>query len=662
MAPTELVEKPKNADRSARRREKSRDAARCRRQQESDTFNEICNVIPVPSKILAQMDRSMIMRLMISFMKFRNLLNTENATHLQDCKKNTSETETSYDEEYIDTLNGFVIVLSHDCDILYVSDNVKHHIGVGSLELMGQNLFCYTHEGDHLEITNSMKESTDVKTPRSFFMRMKSTLTSAGKNVNLKSALYKVLKCEGIVHQSHDGNPRYMVAYCEPIPHPANIEMVLDCNTFLSQHSLNMHFTYCDEDRVHELLMYCEDDMIGQSFFDFCHTDDIKSLEESFKTLYRLGQITTSRYRMLVKSGGYVWVVSQATVINNPRNQQPSNIVCIHYVISGVTEEKCVLSLAQLKYVEENENMPKLEEISDDQLEVVDCNDEIFDSTICDSTSSIFVGSNKSTDDLFDSTSSIFHPTTEALEALAKNAPSIGDEIKFKDFNFDDCTVIDEEMCRNAPCIGDPMWDCTFLSSKDTKQFVEGDTASEMEQLLCGILPDENYPPQVKAGSVLVGNQPLTTITAVPDAGTVLATRMKRKLPRDLQIITIPKTQYQRHVQPALAHTEKCGTFKYDPPENVKTSSFSNPPTKRQKRQSNVDSSYGEGWDCGEKNRYEYEDGCDRIGDTPSPIFKRENRSWLPVLSLHDCEINAPVEDGVSALEWMTLSDVLSAA
>lgn len=28
---------------------------------------------------------------------------------------------------------------------------------------MGQNLFGYTHEGDHLEITNCMKESTGMK-------------------------------------------------------------------------------------------------------------------------------------------------------------------------------------------------------------------------------------------------------------------------------------------------------------------------------------------------------------------------------------------------------------------------------------------------------------------------------------------------------------------
>ena len=40
---------------------------------------------------------------------------------------------------------------------------------------------------------------------------------------------------------------RYLVAVGEPIPHPSDIEIPLDCNTFLSKHNMDMTFTYCDE-------------------------------------------------------------------------------------------------------------------------------------------------------------------------------------------------------------------------------------------------------------------------------------------------------------------------------------------------------------------------------------------------------------------------------
>jgi hypothetical protein len=40
---------------------------------------------------------------------------------------------------------------------------------------------------------------------------------------------------------------RCLVAIGEPIPHPANIEIPLDKQTFLSKHSLDMKFTYADD-------------------------------------------------------------------------------------------------------------------------------------------------------------------------------------------------------------------------------------------------------------------------------------------------------------------------------------------------------------------------------------------------------------------------------
>lgn len=39
----------------------------------------------------------------------------------------------------------------------------------------------------------------------------------------------------------------YFVSVGEPISHPANIEIPLGRNTFLTKHSLDMKFTYADE-------------------------------------------------------------------------------------------------------------------------------------------------------------------------------------------------------------------------------------------------------------------------------------------------------------------------------------------------------------------------------------------------------------------------------
>jgi hypothetical protein len=61
---------------------------------------------------------------------------------------------------------------------------------------MGHSIYEFSHPCDHDEIRDilSIKSPLLPVIPRSFFIRMKCTLTSKGRNVNLKSATYKVSK------------------------------------------------------------------------------------------------------------------------------------------------------------------------------------------------------------------------------------------------------------------------------------------------------------------------------------------------------------------------------------------------------------------------------------------------------------------------------------
>jgi hypoxia-inducible factor 1 alpha len=63
----------------------------------------------------------------------------------------------------------------------------------------------------------------------------------AGRFVNADSASEQL---QG-VHD--DSGMACLMVIAEPIPHPSNIEAPLDSRTFLSRHSLNMKFTYCDD-------------------------------------------------------------------------------------------------------------------------------------------------------------------------------------------------------------------------------------------------------------------------------------------------------------------------------------------------------------------------------------------------------------------------------
>ncbi|KAK6183532.1 hypothetical protein SNE40_011000 [Patella caerulea] len=343
-----------------KRKEKSRDAARCRRSKETEVYCDLSQNLPLPTSITSQLDKASIMRLSISYLNVCNILDLKQ----QRKDEVDSEQEKKMDALCSKALEGFLFILSKEGDIVYVSDTVSKYLGIQQIELTGQSIYEFAHPCDHDEIKEIMSvkpnnSKDQFSDERIFFIRMKCTLTSKGRNVNLKSASYKVLKCTGrlVTQDSHKEmkNGRtdaakiypYLTAIGETIPHPANIEVPLDGSTFLTKHDMDMHFTYCD-DRVQDLVGYESNELVGQSMYNYHHALDSHVVEKAFKDLFAKGQTMTGQYRFLAKKGGYAWVVTQGTIIYNNRTQKPQWVVCVHYVLSKVENKEAILSEVQL--------------------------------------------------------------------------------------------------------------------------------------------------------------------------------------------------------------------------------------------------------------------------------------------------------------------------
>lgn len=353
------AEKEKKRCSSDRRKEKSRDAARCRRSKETEVFYELAHQLPLPHSISSHLDKASIMRLAISFLRTRKVI----ASGCINTTK-TSEVDRLMDSWYLKSLGGFITVVTSDGDMVFLSENINKFMGLTQVELTGHSIFDFTHPCDHEEIRENLslksgmgKKVKELNTERDFFMRMKCTVTNRGRTVNLKSASWKVLHCTGHL-KVYTGCPARVlcgfkeppltcvVMMCEPIPHPSNIDTPLDSKTFLSRHSMDMKFTYCD-DRVIELIGYSPEDLLGRSAYDFYHALDSNSITKSHQNLCTKGQAVSGRYRMLAKNGGYVWMETQGTVIYNSRNSQPQCIVCVNYVLSDVEEKSTIFSMDQ---------------------------------------------------------------------------------------------------------------------------------------------------------------------------------------------------------------------------------------------------------------------------------------------------------------------------
>uniref|UniRef100_A0A8C2FMG5 Hypoxia-inducible factor 1-alpha n=1 Tax=Cyprinus carpio TaxID=7962 RepID=A0A8C2FMG5_CYPCA len=339
-----------------RRKEKSRDAARCRRGKESEVFYDMARELPLPHSVTSNLDKASVMRLALSYLRLRKLLNT-------DVLNVESELDSQWNSSYLKALDGFLMVLSADGDIVYLSENVSKCLGLPQIDLTGYSVFEFTHPCDHEELremlayrTGLSKKAKEQHTNRSFLLRMKCTLTSRGRTVNVRSASWKVLRCSGHIHTT-DGIKKgvceeknvcstYLVLICESIPHPANIEAPLDSRTFLSRHTLDMRFTYCDE-RITELLGFEPVDLLQHSVYEYYHALDSDHMTKTHHNLFVKGQVCTGQYRLLAKAGGFAWAETQATVIYNSKNSQPQCVVCVNYILSGIEQPKQILSLQQ---------------------------------------------------------------------------------------------------------------------------------------------------------------------------------------------------------------------------------------------------------------------------------------------------------------------------
>ncbi|XP_066519935.1 endothelial PAS domain-containing protein 1 [Hoplias malabaricus] len=355
----EKTEKEKKRHPSERRKEKSRDAARCRRSKETEVFYELAQQLPLPHSVRSHLDKASIMRLTISFLHTRKLL-------ASGCTIKSPKEDAQMDTLYMKSLQGFVAVVTSEGDMIFLSENISKLMGLTQVELTGHSIFDFTHPCDHEEIRENLsikagavysRKCKELNTERDFFMRMKCTVTSRGRTVNLKSATWKVLHCTGHLKLYTSCPPHVLCGFteppltcvvmlCEPIPHPSNLDTPLDSKTFMSRHNMDMKFTYCDE-RVSMLMGYRPEDLIGRSAYDFYHALDSDHMTKCHQTLCAKGQAASGHYRMLAKHGGYVWMETQGTVIYNSRNSQPQCIVCINYVLSEIEEKSVIFSMDQ---------------------------------------------------------------------------------------------------------------------------------------------------------------------------------------------------------------------------------------------------------------------------------------------------------------------------
>ncbi|XP_067595561.1 single-minded homolog 2 isoform X2 [Pseudorca crassidens] len=346
-------------------KEKSKNAAKTRREKENGEFYELAKLLPLPSAITSQLDKASIIRLTTSYLKMRAVFpeglgdawgQTSRAGPLDSVAKELGS-------HLLQTLDGFVFVVASDGKIMYISETASVHLGLSQVELTGNSIYEYIHPSDHDEMTAVLTAHQplhhhllqEYEIERSFFLRMKCVL--AKRNAGLTCSGYKVIHCSGYlkIRQYMLDMSLYdscyqivgLVAVGQSLPPSAITEIKLHSNMFMFRASLDLKLIFLDS-RVTELTGYEPQDLIEKTLYHHVHGCDVFHLRYAHHLLLVKGQVTTKYYRLLSKLGGWVWVQSCATVVHNSRSSRPHCIVSVNYVLTDIEYKELQLSLDQV--------------------------------------------------------------------------------------------------------------------------------------------------------------------------------------------------------------------------------------------------------------------------------------------------------------------------
>ncbi|KAM6907537.1 single-minded homolog 2 [Xenentodon cancila] len=342
-------------------KDRSRDAARTRREKENAQLEELSRLLPLPAAISSQLDKASVIRLTCSYLRMRNLFPHGLGDRWGQSSRISPVDSLAKDlgSHLLQTLDGFVFVVASDGKIIYISETASVLLGLSQVELTGNSIFEYIHPSDHDEMTAVLclrrqphrHFTAEYETERSFFLRMKCVL--AKRNAGLTCGGYKVIHCSGYLklRQYVMDVALYescyqtvgLVAVGHSLPPSGITEIKLHSNMFMFRASLDLKLIFLDM-RVAELTGYEPQDLIEKTLYHHVHTCDVFHLRYAHHLLLVKGQVTTKYYRLLSKRGGWVWVQSYATIVHNSRSSRPHCIVSINYVLTDIECKELQLS------------------------------------------------------------------------------------------------------------------------------------------------------------------------------------------------------------------------------------------------------------------------------------------------------------------------------
>ncbi|XP_016106148.1 neuronal PAS domain-containing protein 2 isoform X2 [Sinocyclocheilus grahami] len=335
-----------------------------RRDQFNVLIKELCTMLQGQGHP-RKMDKSTILQRTIDFLQKQKEITaqTESCEVRQDWKPSFLSNE-EFTQLMLEALDGFLIALTTDGNIIYVSDSVSSLIGHLPSDMVDQNILNFLPEREHGEVYKLLSshmlltEPSAVDLLNSNETHVEFCCHLARGNIDPKEPpTYEYVKFVGdfkfhnnVPLSSSNGYeltfPRTLQSSLEEqicliatvrlvtpqfLKDLCNVEDV--CDEFTSRHSLEWKFLFLDH-RASPIIGYLPFEVLGTSGYDYYHVDDLELIAQCHKQLMQCGKGKSCYYRFLTKGQQWIWLQTHYYITYHQWNSKPEFIVCTHSVVS----------------------------------------------------------------------------------------------------------------------------------------------------------------------------------------------------------------------------------------------------------------------------------------------------------------------------------------
>ncbi|XP_043323903.1 neuronal PAS domain-containing protein 2 isoform X4 [Cervus canadensis] len=333
-----------------------------RRDQFNVLIKELSSMLPGNTR---KMDKTTVLEKVIGFLQKHNEVSAQTEVcDIQPDWKPSFLSNEEFTQLMLEALDGFIIAVTTDGSILYVSDSITPLLGHLPSDVMDQNLLNFLPEQEHSEVYKMLSSHMLVTdTPSPEYLKSDNDLEFychlLRGSLNPKEfPTYEYIKFVGNFRSYNNAVPSppcngFDGALSRPCRVPLGKEVcfiatvrlatpqflkemcIVDepLEEFTSRHSLEWKFLFLDH-RAPPIIGYLPFEVLGTSGYDYYHVDDLELLARCHQHLMQFGKGKSCCYRFLTKGQQWIWLQTHYYITYHQWNSKPEFIVCTHSVVS----------------------------------------------------------------------------------------------------------------------------------------------------------------------------------------------------------------------------------------------------------------------------------------------------------------------------------------